>query len=684
MKFFSMIQMIQKSGEVLVAISMIALLGVMLIPLPAFLLDLLLSLSIAFSVVILITSVYIQKPLDFSVFPSLLLITTLYRLSLNVASTKLILLKGSEGVGAVSDVISSFGNFVVGGNYAVGFIVFLILVIVNFVVITKGSGRIAEVAARFTLDAMPGKQMAIDADLNAGLIDENEARTRRSIISQEADFYGSMDGASKFVRGDAIAGLVITAINIISGLIIGTLQKGMPIIEAAKTYTILTVGDGLVSQIPALLVSTAAGLVVSRTGKETDLGKDIMQLFINPKSLLTAAGVLFVFGLIPNLPHLPFLLISAIAGGLVYFIHKFDREDPAVEEETIEHSSDEPQIESFLEVEPLTLEIGYALIPFVEEQSGELLKKVKVIRRQLAKELGFIVPPIHIKDNLQLRPNEYSFLIRGIDIAKNEVMTGHWLAVVTEGTEKAEKIDGIPTKEPAFGLSAYWIEEKDIEKAQATGYMVVDPPNAIATHLTELIRSHAWEILKRTEVQNLLDIISKTYPKLIDELIPTHMTLGGVQRVLQNLLKERVPINDLVAILETLLDYSSSVKDIDMLTEYARQALSRYISRQYMTQDGNIPVMSLAPEFESKITHIVESGEAINPDIIRKLLKGIEKITSTKKLKGVQPIVLCSFQVRRFLRKIMEKFIPSVVVLSNAEIHPSVNLFTLGMIKYED
>jgi flagellar biosynthesis protein FlhA len=491
-----------------------------------------------------------------------------------------------------------------------------------------------------------------------------------------------MDGASKFVRGDAIAGLVITAINIIGGLIIGIVQQGMPIAEAAKIYTILTVGDGLVSQIPALLVSTAAGIVVSRTGKETDLGKDIIhQIVINPKSLITASGVLFVLGLIPGLPHLPFLLLSAISGGLVYFLYKSDREDSAVKEEVIESQQEEPKIESFLEVDPLTLEIGYALIPFVDDQSGELLKKIKAIRRQLAKELGFIVPPIHIKDNLQLRPNEYSFLIRGINVAKNEVMTGHWLAVATKGTEK---IDGIPTKEPAFELPAYWIEEKNIEKAQAAGYMVVDSPNVIATHLTEIIRSHAWDILKRTEVQNLLDIVSKTYPKLLDELIPSHMTLGGVQRVLQNLLRERVPINDLVTILETLLDYSPSVKDIDMLTEYARQALSRYISRQYMTQDGNIHVMSLAPEFEMKITHAVESGEAINPNIIRKLVKSIEEVILTNRLKSVQPIVLCSVQVRRFLRKIVEKFIPSVVVLSHAEIHLSANLYTIGMVKYED
>ncbi len=677
MKFLTLLQ---QKGDIIVSVCLVALLGVILLPLPAFLLDMLLSFSIAFSIVILITSVYIQKPLDFSVFPSLLLITTLYRLSLNIASTKLILLKGGEGIGAVGSVISSFGNFVVGGNYVVGFIIFLILVVVNFVVITKGSGRIAEVVARFTLDAMPGKQMAIDADLNTGLIDESEARRRRSTISQEADFYGAMDGASKFVRGDAIAGIVITAINIIAGLIIGTLQKGMPIMDAAKTYTILTVGDGLVSQIPALLVSSAAGIVVSRAGKETDMGKDIThQVLINPKSLITASGILFFFGLIPGLPHIPFLFISVVAGGLSYVLHRSSVQEK--EEVKIEPVQEEPKIESFLELEPLTLEIGYGLIPLVEEDKGELLAKVKAMRRQLAKEIGFIVPPIHIKDNLQLRPHEYSFLIRGIEVAKNEVMMGYWLAVASEG---AEKIDGIPTKEPAFGLTAYWIEEKNMEKAQTSGYMVVDTATVIATHLTELIRKHGWELLTRTEVQNLLDNVSKVYPKIVDELIPAHMTLGGVQRVLQNLLKERVPINDLVMILETLLDYSPNVKDTEMLIEYVRQALSRYITRQYMTKEGNIPVITLDPQFEIQLSQTVEEGKGVNPDIVSKLIKGVEGVLKNNKLTGAQPILMCSTNIRRFLRKLTEKFLPSIVVLSNAEIYPSANLYTMGMVKYEE
>jgi flagellar biosynthesis protein FlhA len=514
--------MLRTRQDIAVALIMVSIIGVMLLPLPSFILDIMLTLSISLSVTILITSVYIKKPLDFSVLPSLLLMATLFRLSLNVATTRLILLSGNEGIDAAGQVIKSFGSFVVGGNYAVGIIIFLILVIVNFIVITKGSGRIAEVAARFTLDAMPGKQMAIDADLNTGLIDDAEARSRREVISQEADYYGSMDGASKFVRGDAIAGLVITGINIIGGLIIGTLQKGMPVADAATTYTILTIGDGLVSQLPALLISTAAGIVVSRAGRESDIGKDLTeQVLLNPKALVTVAGVLVVLGLVPGLPHTPFFLISAISGGMAYVLTREPSEEDAAEQ-TEETTSDEPAIESYLELDPLSLEIGYGLIPLVDGPSGELLGKVKAMRRQLATELGFVVAPIHIKDNLQLRPHEYSFMIRGTEIARGEVMMGNWLAVASG---HAEAIEGIPTKEPAFGLPAFWIEEKDVEKAQLAGYMVVDTATVIGTHLTELIREHSWELLTRAETQKLLDNISKTYPKIVEELIPYHDNL---------------------------------------------------------------------------------------------------------------------------------------------------------------
>jgi len=677
----SVLEQIQKRGDIIVAVSVVSIVGVMILPVPAFVLDMLLSFSISLAIVILVSAVYIRKPLDLSAFPSILLMTTLYRLSLNIASTRLILLKGNEGIDAAGQVIKSFGSFVVGGNYAVGFIIFLILVVINFVVITKGSGRIAEVAARFVLDAMPGKQMAIDADLNAGIINETEARKRRATVAQEADFYGAMDGASKFVRGDAIAGLIITGINIIGGFAIGVLQQGMPFVEAAKTYTILTIGDGLVAQIPALLISTAAGMVVSRAGSESDMGKDITrQLFVNPKVLFTAAGIMASLGIVPGLPHVPFFLLSAASGGLAYALGRPEVEEKKSEQK-LETPAQEPAIETYIELEPLTFEIGYGLIPLVEGGKADLLNKIKAMRRQLAGNLGFVVPSIHIKDNLQLRPHEYTLLIRGIEVARGEVMMGHHLAVPTS---EAQKMEGIPTKEPAFGMPAYWINDRDVEQAQARGYMVVEPATTIVTHLTELIKSHAWELITRNEVQNLLDNVAKNYPKLVDELIPVNLTLGGLQRVLQNLLKERVPINDLVTILETLLDHVPGVKDAEVLTEHVRQSLSRFITRQYVAQDGGVHVMTLDPRFERALMQAMEAGGAINPDVVTKLMKAVEKTVSNERMRGLQPIILCSTQPRRFLKKITDRFLPSIVVLSNAELSPSVRLYTTGVLKYED
>jgi len=677
----SVLEQIQKRGDIIVAVSVVSIVGVMILPVPAFVLDMLLSFSISLAIVILVSAVYIRKPLDLSAFPSILLMTTLYRLSLNIASTRLILLKGNEGIDAAGQVIKSFGSFVVGGNYAVGFIIFLILVVINFVVITKGSGRIAEVAARFVLDAMPGKQMAIDADLNAGIINETEARKRRATVAQEADFYGAMDGASKFVRGDAIAGLIITGINIIGGFAIGVLQQGMPFVEAAKTYTILTIGDGLVAQIPALLISTAAGMVVSRAGSESDMGKDITrQLFVNPKVLFTAAGIMASLGIVPGLPHVPFFLLSAASGGLAYALGRPEVEEKKSEQK-LETPAQEPAIETYIELEPLTFEIGYGLIPLVEGGKADLLNKIKAMRRQLAGNLGFVVPSIHIKDNLQLRPHEYTLLIRGIEVARGEVMMGHHLAVPTS---EAQKMEGIPTKEPAFGMPAYWINDRDVEQAQARGYMVVEPATTIVTHLTELIKSHAWELITRNEVQNLLENVAKNYPKLVDELIPVNLTLGGLQRVLQNLLKERVPINDLVTILETLLDHVPGVKDAEVLTEHVRQSLSRFITRQYVAQDGGVHVMTLDPRFERALMQAMEAGGAINPDVVTKLMKAVEKTVSNERMRGLQPIILCSTQPRRFLKKITDRFLPSIVVLSNAELSPSVRLYTTGVLKYED
>ncbi len=672
---------VKQRSDIAFAVSVVLVLAIMLLPMPSFFLDILLSISISISIVVLLTSVYIKKPLDFSVYPSLLLIVTLYRLSLNIATTRVILLRGHEGPDAVGRVIKSFGNFVVGGNYAVGFVVFLILVIINFVVITKGAGRIAEVAARFTLDAMPGKQMSIDADLNAGMIDDEEARRRREDIAREADFYGAMDGASKFVRGDAIAGLIITGINILGGLLIGIIQRGLPIGEALQTYTLLTIGDGLVSQIPALLVSTSAGIIVSRAGSETDLGQEVTkQIFVNPKALSTASGILFLLALVPGLPHIPFLLISLTAGSVAFILARRP-ETTEVVEEAVERV-EEPPIESYLEIDPLSLEIGYGLIQLVEEPSGQLLSKIKSMRRQIAQEMGFVIPSVHIKDNLQLRPHEYSFLIKGVEIARGEVVVGKYLAVSSGGKE--EPLDGIPTKEPAFGLKAYWIDENVVEMAQRKGYTVVDPSTVIVTHMTELLKRHGWEVLTRLEVQNILDNVSRTYPKIVEELVPAVLPLGTVQRVLQNLLKEGVPIKDIVTILETLLDYGTNIKDPELLTEYVRQSLARIITKQYTLPDGTVPVYTLDPRLERELLQNVEEGTSISPQLIQRLMRGLEKTLNDERIRSMQPVIVCSPQVRRHLRKIIERIMPSVVVISSNELSTDAKLFSLGTVSYED
>lgn len=674
-----MIRELNRRSDIIIGFSVVGIIGVMILPVPPLLLDLMLSFSISISIVILVTSIYIKKPLDFSVFPSILLMTTLFRLALNVSSTRLILLKGSEGVDAAGEVIKSFGNFVVGGNYVVGFVIFLILITINFIVITKGAGRIAEVAARFTLDGMPGKQMSIDADLNAGLIDEKEARKRRRLVSEEADFYGAMDGASKFVRGDAIAGIIITLINIVGGFVIGVFQKGMPVSEAAKTYTILTIGDGLVSQIPALLISTAAGIIVSRAGSEVDLGNEITkQVVINPKTLGTAAVIMAVLGIVPGLPHIPFFILAGLTGTIAFVIKKAIQVEESKTEE--ESKPKESVIDSFIDYDPLSLEIGYGLIPLVEDENL-LLAKIKAMRRQLAGELGFVIPSIHIKDNLQLKPHEYSFLIRGIEVGRSEVMMGYKL-VIPSGD--MEGIDGIPTKEPAFGLTAYWVREEEADKAIAKGCMVVDIATTIATHITEIIKSHAYEILTRNMLQEILDRVSKTNPKLVEELIPNHITLGGLQRILQNLLKERVPINDMVTILECLLDYAPQVKDVEVLTEYVRQALARYITKTYINQDGVIKVVTLDPNLERELVKANESNGVVSPDLINKIIKAIERGITTGIFKGEYPIILCSSIVRRHVRKITERLLPSLVILSSSEIYDNAKIQVTGVLKYED
>jgi len=677
-----------RNSDVMMAIAVVGMLVVMVIPIPTILLDIFLSFNITFSVIVLLVAMYTLRPLEFSVFPSLLLVATLLRLSLNVASTRLILLHGHEGTAAAGQVIKAFGSFVVGGNYVVGVVVFLILVIINFVVITKGATRIAEVAARFTLDAMPGKQMSIDADLNAGLITDTEARIRRANIAREADFYGAMDGASKFVRGDAIAGIVITLVNILGGLIIGVLQQGMSLSHAAQNYTLLTIGDGLVTQIPALIVSTAAGVVVTRAASESHLGNEMInQLTYHPRAIAIASAVLIFFGFVPGLPTIPFITLGCLAGGLAYMTIKSKR---AVmvrreeEREAVEKEKGLEKVEALLPLDLLELEVGYGLIPLVDtEQGGELLERIKSIRRQFALEMGMIIPPMHIRDNLQLKPNQYSIIIKGVEVAGGGLMPGYHLAM-NPGDVKAE-IEGIPTQEPAFGIPALWIGEKDKEKAQIAGYTVVDLSTVIATHISEVLKTHAYEFLGRQEVQALLDNLATDHPKVVEELIPNLLSLGGVQKVLQNLLKEQVSIRDLLTIVETLADYAPITKNIDILTEYVRQRLARSISKQYETPKGDIALMTLDSEIEELISNAIQHTEhesylslepAVAQRILTQLNKAMEKFTSM----NYQAIILCSPGVRPHLKKLTGRFLPTLVVLSHNEIDKRVKLKSLGVI----
>jgi len=680
--------------DMALGVGVVAILGVMILPLPTTLLDFFLTFNITLGIIILLTAMYTLKPLDFSIFPSLLLVVTLFRLSLNVASTRLILLRGEIGLTAAGQVIKAFGSFVVGGNYVVGMIVFAILVIINFVVITRGAARIAEVAARFTLDAMPGKQMAIDADLNAGLIDEDEARRRRAEIAREADFYGAMDGASKFVRGDAIAGLVITIINIIGGLIIGVLQQGMDLKTAAQTYTVLTVGDGLVTQIPALIISTAAGIIVSRAGTEKIMSRELAsEFFKHPQAPAAAGGIILLFGLIPGLPKLPFMII----GCLFLFIGlSAMRQKKATEVERIKMAEKQAaaipagpeRVEALLPLDVLELEVGYGLIPLVdEEQNGELLERIRSIRRQFALEMGFVVPPMHVRDNLQLKSGEYSVLIKGIEIARVELMLNHLLAMDPGDAKK--KIEGIETKEPAFNLPAIWIPEHKKDEAEYAGYTVVDAATIIATHLTELIRAHADELINRQDVQTLIDNVAQTNSKVVEELIPGLLNVGQIQKVLQNLLRERVSIRDLQSILETLADYAALTKDTDILTEYVRQRLARSIVRQYETPDGELALMTLGQDIEDQLASGISETEqgaylSVDPEIIQKILSAINKSLESLVQMNYQPVILCSPLIRRHLRKLTEKFLPNLVVLSHNEITPTAKIKVLGEVGLKD
>ena len=673
-------------SDVMVALGLVTILMVMIIPLPPMLLDILLSMNITIGLLILIITLYTTRSLEFAIFPTVLLATTLFRLSLNVASTRLILLHGETGPMAAGKVIYSFGQFVVGGNYVVGIVVFMILVAINFIVITKGAGRVAEVSARFTLDAMPGKQMAIDADLNAGLIDEKEARARREEIAHESDFFGAMDGASKFVRGDAIAGIVITMINIVAGFIIGVAQQQMAVSEAAKTYTTLTVGDGLVSQIPALIISTAAGILVSRAGGTGDLGSALMhQMTLNPRAIWVVSGILILFALIPGLPFVPFLLLGLLLGALAYYLdHKVEETEALAEvEEAPQEPAPEEQYDEILQVDLLELEIGYGLIYLVDSsQNGEMLERIKAIRKQFVSSHGLIVPPIHIKDNLQLKPNEYVIYLKGEPVARSEIVPGHYLAM-NPGTG-TEKIPGTETTEPAFGLPATWIGEDNKERAQIAGYTVVDCPTVMATHLSETIKNHAHELLGRQEVQNLLDKLGKETPKVVEELIPNMMSLGAVVKVLQNLLREDVSIRDLRTILETLADYAGQGLDPDQMTEFVRQALARHISRKYVLEDNTLPVLVLDSQVEETIQQAVKqtgkgSYPALDPRTAQKIMEAISNQVS-KVGQGGQLALLCPPGLRLPVRRLVERYMPRLPVLSHAEVAPDLKIRAVGTV----
>lgn len=676
-------------GELFVALGVIITLLVMVFPLPRLLLDLLLSFNLTFSLIVLLVSLYTVKPIEFFIFPSLLLVATLFRLSLNVASTRLILLHGWEGLEAAGRVIRSFGSFVVGGNYVVGGIIFIILVIINFIVIIKGSTRIAEVAARFTLDAMPGKQMSIDAELNAGYIDDHEARRRRAALAREGEFYGAMDGASKFVRGEAVAGLLIMVINILGGLIIGVAQHGMTLLDASQTFTLLTIGEGLVNQIPALFVSTAAGLVVSKAASEASLGEEYATQFtLKPQAMSMAAGIVLLVGLVPGLPHLPFLVLAGITGGLSYLAWK-TREKTLREQEKAKRLPARPSETDPLDALPaldiLELEVGYGLIPLVdEEQDGELLERVRALRRQFAQEMGVVIPPIHIRDNLQLKPGGYQILVKGVEVARGELMLGYYLAL--DPGEGLRKIDGIPTREPTFNLPALWIPASRREEAQHHGYTVVNSASVIATHLSEVIRLHCDELLGRQEVQRLLDRLSKTHPKVVEELVPGLLPLGVIQKVLQNLVRERVSIRDLLTIMETLADYGTYTKDADLLTEYVRQRLGRALTKTLETTDRKILVHTLDPFIEDLLKDSLQKTDygvylALAPETAQEIIRALEKAAEISLSQNLQPVVVCSPGVRRHLRRLVERHLPGLWVLSPHELITEAKIQSLGIVR---
>ncbi len=675
-------------GDILLAGGVVIILFVMLIPIPSIFIDLMLTLSISVSLVVLVTTMFMQSPLEFSIYPSLLLVTTMLRLAMNVASTRLILLHGDEGSSAAGQVIQAFGQFVVGGNYVVGIVIFLILFALNKKVIVSGTTRIAEVAARFTLDAMPGKQMAIEADLNAGLIDEKTANDRRENIRREADFYGAMDGAGKFVQGDVTATILITAINIVGGFLIGIIQKGMDWEDAAQTYTLLTIGDGLVSIIPSIIISTSAGLIVSRAASEAKMGEEfIAQLTYHPKALKLVSAILLLFGIVPGMPTLPFMALSGVVFLVAGAVGKQkenleagqeDEKAPTPELETPE------EVQALLPLDLLELEVGYGLIPLVdEEQNGTLLARIRSIRRQFALDMGVIIPSLHLRDNLQLKPGQYSVLIKGNETASAEILIDHFLAM--DPGDAKHRIRGVETVEPAFNLPALWIPENQKEEAMLAGYTVVDPSTVIATHLTEMFKRCLHEFLGRQETQNLLDNLAKRAPKAVEELVPGVLPLGSVQKVLQNLVKEGVSIRDLLTIVETLSDYGGAIKDPDQLTEYVRSRMGRTIVKPYLTSDNSLPILNLTPPVEGVIQESVRQTEhgaylAMEPGTAQKIIKAINTAMEKALLTEGQPVLLTSPLARPHLSQLLSRFLPTLPVISQAEIPGEIKLQSLANI----
>jgi len=671
------------AAEWIMPVAAVALIFVMLVPLPSLVLDILLALSITAAVLVLLSAIQILRPSQFSVFPSLLLLLTLFRLSLNLASSRRILLHGNEGVSAAGHVIEAFGSFVVGGNYVVGFVIFIALIAIQYIVVAHGAVRTAEVTARFTLDAMPGKQMAIDADLNAGLINEVQARSRREQIARDAEFYGAMDGAARFNQRDAIATILITAINIIAGFLIGVFQLDIPFREALKTYTVLTVGDGLVTMIPSLLVSMAGGMVVTRASSDSTLSVDVGKQLLSRRPLMIASGVMLSLAAIPGLPKFSFLLLAAATGFVAWRAPKRAPDPsalPAAEKKPAKDS-----VEELLKLDELSLEVGYSLVPLVDQnQGGQLLARVKALRQNLAQQLGFIVPPVHITDNVRLKPREYVIALRGVEVARWEMLQDHLMAISSEGAPRP--LPGTPTQEPAFGVAAIWITPALQNQALASGYAVIDQTSVLATHLAEVVKQHAHELLSRQEVKRLLDRLGESHPKLVEELVPKILSLGEVQKVLQQLLREQVSIRDLPAILETLLDAAPASKHTVLLVEAARQGLGRALVRPLLSEGGGLRVVTLDHALEEELgrsfTAALPPGGApgLQPSFAHRILEGMRRLAG-EQVALATPVLLCSTPARYHLKRLLEPFLPKLVVLSPLEVPPVVEVQPIGVLR---